>query len=556
MRVGTRLWELGSRASPTLVAARARRCRCSRTCTPWSGTTPSSAVLDGEEVLFVERLSAPSTRSSTTPGSRRGCRCTRRRRAWCCSPTAPRVAPGAGPRGHARTASRRMTITDPGELRRCLAGRPPPGVRALPRASSTSTRRASRCRCATTTGARRRGGVGDRAQRRARPRARPRPAPPRPGDRAPARRREPVSGRASMHENRRTARTAGHRMRTPFRPRRRARILGAWTAPPSTASSSPGRRRPPRASSVLELGAAGRAAGCRTGRPGAHIDLVLAERADPPVLAVRRPLGRRTRYRVGVLREPAGRGGSAYVHDELAAGDPVGLGGPRNNFPLVPVAALPVRRRRHRHHADAADDPPGRPARRRLAAALRRPPPGVDGVPRRARRLRRPRARRARRTSRAARPRRRGSATPRRATPRLLLRARPRCWRAVEAGLRGLAAARAAHRAVRRRRARRAACATPRSRSSSPAPAPPSPSPRRSSVLDAVARRRGRRRCPPAAGHLRHLRDHGPRRRARPPRLPPRRRRARRRRLHVPLRVPRPAPTASSSISDPRRSRR
>jgi ferredoxin-NADP reductase len=36
-----------------------------------------------------------------------------------------------------------------------------------------------------------------------------------------------------------------------------------------------------------------------------------------------------------VLREPDGRGGSAYLHDELAVGEPVGVGGPRNNFPLV-----------------------------------------------------------------------------------------------------------------------------------------------------------------------------------------------------------------------------
>ncbi|HEY0693340.1 MAG TPA: PDR/VanB family oxidoreductase, partial [Kribbella sp.] len=42
-------------------------------------------------------------------------------------------------------------------------------------------------------------------------------------------------------------------------------------------------------------------------------------------------------YRVGVLREVSGRGGSAYVHDELRAGDLVGIGGPRNNFPMVPA---------------------------------------------------------------------------------------------------------------------------------------------------------------------------------------------------------------------------
>jgi ferredoxin-NADP reductase len=39
---------------------------------------------------------------------------------------------------------------------------------------------------------------------------------------------------------------------------------------------------------------------------------------------------------VGVLREQSGRGGSAFVHDELEVGDLVGVGGPRNNFALVP----------------------------------------------------------------------------------------------------------------------------------------------------------------------------------------------------------------------------
>jgi ferredoxin-NADP reductase len=69
--------------------------------------------------------------------------------------------------------------------------------------------------------------------------------------------------------------------------------------------------------------------------PGSHIDLVL-----PNGLTRQYSLcGDRFdafRYGVGVLREPTGRGGSAYVHDELAVGDRVGVGGPRNNFPLVP----------------------------------------------------------------------------------------------------------------------------------------------------------------------------------------------------------------------------
>ncbi|MFD7007988.1 PDR/VanB family oxidoreductase [Rhodococcus jostii] len=70
--------------------------------------------------------------------------------------------------------------------------------------------------------------------------------------------------------------------------------------------------------------------------PGAHIDLLL-----PNGLTRQYSLcGDRWdaySYRVGVLREQAGRGGSAYVHDVLAEGDLVGVGGPRNNFPLVPA---------------------------------------------------------------------------------------------------------------------------------------------------------------------------------------------------------------------------
>ncbi|PNG23852.1 PDR/VanB family oxidoreductase [Streptomyces cahuitamycinicus] len=69
--------------------------------------------------------------------------------------------------------------------------------------------------------------------------------------------------------------------------------------------------------------------------PGAHIDLML-----PGGLIRQYSLcGDRwdaCRYRVAVLREPEGRGGSAYVHDRLQVGDGVGVGGPRNNFPLVP----------------------------------------------------------------------------------------------------------------------------------------------------------------------------------------------------------------------------
>lgn len=69
--------------------------------------------------------------------------------------------------------------------------------------------------------------------------------------------------------------------------------------------------------------------------PGAHIDLV------PPNGPTRQYslCGDRWdahAYRIAVLREEESRGGSAYVHDRLAVGDRVGVGSPRNHFPLVP----------------------------------------------------------------------------------------------------------------------------------------------------------------------------------------------------------------------------
>jgi ferredoxin-NADP reductase len=70
--------------------------------------------------------------------------------------------------------------------------------------------------------------------------------------------------------------------------------------------------------------------------PGAHVDLTL----DNGLTRQYSLCGDRWdayRYRVGVLLEPAGRGGSSYVHEQLEPGHVVGLGGPRNNFPLVPA---------------------------------------------------------------------------------------------------------------------------------------------------------------------------------------------------------------------------
>lgn len=71
--------------------------------------------------------------------------------------------------------------------------------------------------------------------------------------------------------------------------------------------------------------------------PGAHVDLVLR----PDLMrqySLCGDVADRSTWRVAVLREPAGRGGSAYVHDELSAGDRVCVSLPRNNFTLVDAA--------------------------------------------------------------------------------------------------------------------------------------------------------------------------------------------------------------------------
>ncbi|MEO3808057.1 PDR/VanB family oxidoreductase [Sphaerisporangium sp. B11E5] len=71
--------------------------------------------------------------------------------------------------------------------------------------------------------------------------------------------------------------------------------------------------------------------------PGAHVDLLLApglvrqyslcgDPRDPSV------------FRVAVLREESGRGGSAHVHDRLTEGDTIRVRGPRNHFALVDSA--------------------------------------------------------------------------------------------------------------------------------------------------------------------------------------------------------------------------
>jgi ferredoxin-NADP reductase len=72
--------------------------------------------------------------------------------------------------------------------------------------------------------------------------------------------------------------------------------------------------------------------------PGSHVDLHLPGGVSRQYSLAGDPRDRR-RYRLGVLREPAGRGGSAYVHDTLRPGDTVDFAGPRNHFRLEPAEA-------------------------------------------------------------------------------------------------------------------------------------------------------------------------------------------------------------------------
>ena len=70
--------------------------------------------------------------------------------------------------------------------------------------------------------------------------------------------------------------------------------------------------------------------------PGAHVDLLLGPELVRQYSLCGDPADRSV-YQVAVLREPAGRGGSRYVHERLSERDTVRVRGPRNHFPLEPA---------------------------------------------------------------------------------------------------------------------------------------------------------------------------------------------------------------------------
>ncbi|MEU4235126.1 PDR/VanB family oxidoreductase [Nonomuraea sp. NPDC026600] len=71
-------------------------------------------------------------------------------------------------------------------------------------------------------------------------------------------------------------------------------------------------------------------------QPGAHIGLLLDNGLVRHYSLCGDP-GDRSSWRIGVLRVPDSRGGSAYVHGKLHAGTPLRVRGPRNTFVLRPA---------------------------------------------------------------------------------------------------------------------------------------------------------------------------------------------------------------------------
>ena len=72
--------------------------------------------------------------------------------------------------------------------------------------------------------------------------------------------------------------------------------------------------------------------------PGSHIDLILpADEERQYSLVAGAPAGL---WRIAVLREAAGRGGSIWIHNSLAVGRTLDVRGPRNHFHFTPASSV------------------------------------------------------------------------------------------------------------------------------------------------------------------------------------------------------------------------
>ena len=75
--------------------------------------------------------------------------------------------------------------------------------------------------------------------------------------------------------------------------------------------------------------------------PGAHVDVHLPSgHSRSYSLTVARP--EPDTYTFGIKRDPASRGGSRFMHDELRVGRTIKISAPRNNFPLKEDASHTV----------------------------------------------------------------------------------------------------------------------------------------------------------------------------------------------------------------------
>lgn len=75
--------------------------------------------------------------------------------------------------------------------------------------------------------------------------------------------------------------------------------------------------------------------------PGAHVDVTIAPGLVRQYSLCGDP-ARTDRYRLGILLDPASRGGSAAIHQRFHAGERIRISAPRNNFPLAHEAPASV----------------------------------------------------------------------------------------------------------------------------------------------------------------------------------------------------------------------
>ncbi len=75
--------------------------------------------------------------------------------------------------------------------------------------------------------------------------------------------------------------------------------------------------------------------------PGSHVDVTIAPGLVRQYSLCGDP-ARTDRYRLGILLDPASRGGSAAIHARFHNGERIRISAPRNNFPLAQEAAASI----------------------------------------------------------------------------------------------------------------------------------------------------------------------------------------------------------------------